>query len=319
MCERTYCRHEHERLCSCPPVACRDALGMAAHLAENMEKVQWSLTYNSLKEIKPYQLCLVGKCRICGGRLCMEQRPVEADSTDGFLAAVYRHLYHFHRSIGQCLPRAAFRTKFVEMFRKEDRAAVEDWLSMPENQSIHAMICGNAKRVYTIVHSWADADQGNFPAPEGMAAFTVKEEARKKLARLVTEEKENRTIPFPTEEYCEEYGEYFWEAYRDGYAAGWFTRYEIIESLLFLAPEDELRTPNPSYSRFTNTRTDLNDCLTSIREDTHLSDAEAGAGKGLFKAVLSLCQDYGIIEGFDCDKVDSVFDHSENHSEALTE
>ena len=207
MCERTYCRHEHERLCSCPPVTCRDALGMAAHLAENMEQVQWSLTYNSLKDIKPYQLCLVGKCRICGGRLCMEQRPVEADSTDGFLAAVYRHLYHFHRSIGQCLPRAAFRTKFVEMFRKEDRAAVEDWLSMPENQSIHAMICGNAKRVYTIVHSWADADQGNFPAPEGMAAFTVKEEARKELARLVTEEKENRTIPFPTEEYCEEYGE----------------------------------------------------------------------------------------------------------------
>lgn len=148
------------------------------HLAENMEQVQWSLTYNSLKDIKPYRLCLVGKCRICGGRLCMEQRPVEADSTDGFLAAVYRHLYHFHRSIGQCLPRAAFRTKFVEMFRKEDRAAVEDWLSMPENQSIHAMICGNAKRVYTIVHSWADADQGNFPAPEGMAAFTVKEEAR---------------------------------------------------------------------------------------------------------------------------------------------
>ena len=178
-------------------------------------------------------MCLVGKCRICGGRLCMEQRPVEADSTDGFLAAVYRHLYHFHRSIGQCLPRAAFRTKFVEMFRKEDRAAVEDWLSMPENQSIHAMICGNAKRVYTIVHSWADADQGNFPAPEGMAAFTVKEEARKELARLVTEEKENRTIPFPTEEYCEEYGEYFWEAYRDGYAAGWFTRYEIIESPLY--------------------------------------------------------------------------------------
>ena len=233
MCERTYCRHEHERLCSCPPVTCRDALGMAAHLAENMEQVQWSLTYNSLKEIKPYQLCLVGKCRICGGRLCMEQRPVEADSTDGFLAAVYRHLYHFHRSIGQCLPRAAFRTKFVEMFRKEDRAAVEDWLSRLENQSIHTMICGNAKRAYTIVHSWADADQGNFPAPEGMAAFTVKEEARKELARLVTEEKENRTIPFPTEEYCEEYGEDFWEAYRDGYAAGWFTRYEIIESPLY--------------------------------------------------------------------------------------
>lgn len=29
------------------------------------------------------------------------------------------------------------------------------------------------------------------------------------------------------------YGEDFWEAYRDGYAAGWFTRYEIIESPLY--------------------------------------------------------------------------------------
>lgn len=148
MCERTYCRHEHERLCSCPPVTCRDALGMAAHLAENMEQVQWSLTYNSLKDIKPYQLCLVGKCRICGGRLCMEQRPVEADSTDGFLAAVYRHLYHFHRSIGQCLPRAAFRTKFVEMFRKEDRAAIEDWLALPENSHVARMYRRSVKGAY---------------------------------------------------------------------------------------------------------------------------------------------------------------------------
>ena len=55
MCERTYCRHEHERLCSCPPVACRDALGMAAHLAENMEKVQWSLTYEGHTDLAPYE------------------------------------------------------------------------------------------------------------------------------------------------------------------------------------------------------------------------------------------------------------------------
>ena len=63
----------------------------------------------------------------------------------------------------------------------------------------------------------------------------------------------------------------------------------------------------------------LNDCLASIREDVHLSNAETSAGKEMFKVFLSLCQDYGIIEGFDCDKVDSVFDHLENHSEALTE
>ena len=124
------------------------------------------------------------------------------------------------------------------------------------------------------------------------------------------------TFPYDEELYREEYGDDFWEAYCDNYAAGWFTRYEIIESPLFLAPEDELRTPNPSYSRFTNTRTDLNDCLVSIREEAHLSDAEASAGKGMFKAFLSLCQDYGMIEGVDCDKVDDVFDRLANHSKA---
>ena len=35
------------------------------------------------------------------------------------------------------------------------------------------------------------------------------------------------------------YGNDFWEAYRDGYAAGWFTRYEIIESPLFMDKEGD--------------------------------------------------------------------------------
>ena len=132
-------------------------------------------------------------------------------------------------------------------------------------------------------------------------------------------EKEKMTFPYDEELYREEYGDDFWEAYCDDYAAGWFTRYEIIESPLFIVPEDELRMQNPSYSRFTNTRTDLNDCLDAIRKDVHLSDAETSAGKEMFKVFLSLCQDYGMIEGFDCGKVDSVFDHLENCSEALTE
>lgn len=170
-----------------------------------------------------------------------------------------------------------------------------------------------------IVHTSADADKGNFPDPEGLGTFLCKDRSILRLRELVEKEKEEMTFPYDEELYREEYGDDSWEAYCNNYAAGWFTRYEIIETPLFLSPEDELRGPNPNYSRFTNTRTDLNDCLASIHKDVHLSDAEASAGKGLFKAVLSLCQDYGIIEGFDCDKVDSVFDYLENRSEALTE
>ncbi len=239
MCDEKHCQHECGPLCSCTPVVFGDAFQMAVHLAENMTDVDWCLTYNSLIDVNPYQLCLVGKCRICGGRLCIEQKPFGIITTDDFLAAAYRHLYQFHHNLAQPLSAKEFRAKFVEMFRKEDRTAIEDWLALPENSHVARMYRRSVKGAYTIVHSRADADQGEFPSPSGMATFTVKEEARKELERLVTEEKENMEIPFSKELYCEEYGDDFWEAYRDGYAAGWFTRYEIIESPLFMDKEGE--------------------------------------------------------------------------------
>ena len=67
----------------------------------------------------------------------------------------------------------------------------------------------------------------------GMATFTVEKAARNELERLVAAEKENMEIPFSKDQYREEYGDDFWEAYQDGYAAGWFTRYDIIESPLY--------------------------------------------------------------------------------------
>lgn len=53
------------------------------------------------------------------------------------------------------------------------------------------------------------------------------------------EEKATMEIPFSEEEYREDCGDDFWEAYQDGYAAGWFTRYEIIESPLYLDVANE--------------------------------------------------------------------------------
>lgn len=100
------------------------------------------------------------------------------------------------------------------MFRKEDRAAIEDWLALPENSHVARMYRRSVKGAYTIVHSWADADQGEFPSPSGVATFTDREKARAELNRLVTEEKENMEIPFSKELYREEYGDDFWEAYR---------------------------------------------------------------------------------------------------------
>lgn len=239
MCEEKHCKHGQEALCSCTPVVFGDVFQMALHLAENMTDVDWCLTYNSLIDVNPYQLCVVGKCRICGGRLCMEQKPFGGITTDDFLAAAYRHLYQLHKSLGQPLSSEEFRTKFVEMFRKENRCAVETWLSRSENRSVHTMYRRSRKKVYTIVHSQANAEKADFPAPEGRGSYLSLKRARSEMANMVELEKEDMQFPFEKELYCEDRDNDFWEATCDGYAAGWFTRYEIIESPLYTEKEGE--------------------------------------------------------------------------------
>ena len=59
------------------------------------------------------------------------------------------------------------------------------------------------------------------------------------MAHLAEQEKCEMVIPFEQDLYREEYGDDFWEAYQDGYAAGWFTRYEIIESPIYEEKETE--------------------------------------------------------------------------------
>ena len=65
---------------------------------------------------------------------------------------------------------------------------------------------------------------------------------------------------------------------------------------------------NMSYCRFTNTRSDLNDCLDAIREDKRLSDVEAKAGRWMFDDFLSFCREYGIIDSYDEQTLRDLFD-----------
>lgn len=69
---------------------------------------------------------------------------------------------------------------------------------------------------------------------------------------------------------------------------------------------------NMGYCRFTNTKTDLGDCLDSIRRDDRLSNFEAAAGKSMFREFLSFCRDYDIIDGYDNDIIDELFDGLRN-------
>ena len=70
MCEKHYCTHSPETLCSCAPVQSGDVAQIVFHMAENMEDIRWELDYKSLGDLSGHRLCAVGKCRQCGGRLC---------------------------------------------------------------------------------------------------------------------------------------------------------------------------------------------------------------------------------------------------------
>ena len=239
MCEEKDCRQKFGSLCSCNPVQAGDTFQMAIHLAENITDVDWHLSYQSMECVTPYQLCLVGRCRICGGRLCMEQEPFGVNTTDDFRAALYRHLYQFHRNMGQRLSEKEFRSKFVEMFREEDKSFVTEWLARPENSHVARMYRRSVRKIYTIVHTSVDADRGSFPDPLGMGSYTDQQTARDELWRLVEKEKEEMDIHFDPDLYREEYGDDFWEAYQDGYAAAWFTRYQILECPLYSVDKKE--------------------------------------------------------------------------------
>ena len=229
MCEKHYCTHSPETLCSCAPVQSGDVAQIVFHMAENMEDIRWELDYKSLADLSGHRLCAVGKCRQCGGRLCTGQYPVDAQTPEDFLAAVYRQLNQFHRRLDAALSHPAFCESFAAMFHEEDRPFVEDWLVQREAKTGDKR---EGQKAYTIVHTAAYADRGVFPAPDAIATFFDKALAEKRLRELVEKGKDEMSFPYDESFYCEEYDCQFWEAYCKDYAAGWFIRYEILESPL---------------------------------------------------------------------------------------
>lgn len=65
---------------------------------------------------------------------------------------------------------------------------------------------------------------------------------------------------------------------------------------------------NMSYCRFQNTRHDVEDCLDSLREEKRMSREEANAGRWMFEDILGFCRDNGIIDSYDGEMIQVIFD-----------
>ena len=192
----------------------------------------------------------MGACRVCGGVFCYEMDASDHLAGDGFLAAVYRHLYQDSCARGQGMADAELCRRFVELFHVQDRPAVRAWLERPENKDVSRMYRrgtgaegpGRAVTVYTIVRTGADADRGCFPPPQAEGSYLSPQRAETELQKLVKAEKEDLDSRYDSEEAGEDY----WEAFQDGYAAALFTRLEIVTSELSLPPAGRRRMLAPA-------------------------------------------------------------------------
>lgn len=246
MCETRSCPHEADALCTCRALKERDKdiIGLLTHIHENMKDVEWELDYTDLSRPEKRRLCLVGKCRVCGGRLCQELDASGELAGDDFLAAIYRHLYQVHNAGGRYMPSREFRARFIRMFLEPDQLFIREWFDRPENQQIFQMYRRSVNpapqeeeagvTVYTIVRTGVDVDCGVFPEPAAEGSFFSLLRAKEELQKLICAEKETLDGRYD----CEEQDENHWEMYQDGNAAALFSRLEILPSKLTLAAND---------------------------------------------------------------------------------
>lgn len=82
--------------------------------------------------------------------------------------------------------------------------------------------------IYTIVQTAVDIDRGFFPDPFAWESYYSIDQARKRLAELIAEEKKNLDRRFDMEEQSED----CWEVCEADYAAAHFLRIEILASEL---------------------------------------------------------------------------------------
>lgn len=243
MCEIRSCGHDKEALCICKPLKERerDIVGLLTHVYTNMEDVRWELDYTDLSQPEMRRLCLVGTCRLCGGRLCQELSASDELVGDDFLKDIYRCLDQVSNT-GDChIPRQAFQERFIRMFHERDRDMVRAWLVRLEDQMYPQSVKdgvpqkeGTELTVYTIIRTGADADRGSFPAPMTEGSFLSPLRARAELQKLICAEKEGLDGRYD----CEDQDENRWEMYQGGYAAGLFSRLEILTSKLYLASDE---------------------------------------------------------------------------------
>ncbi len=123
------CEHK-QSMCHCIDWEKDDLADKIHHVISNFEFTSFELNYTTLEPEKGRLLCKVGRCRICGKRLCIGEDLPDASTPDDLLADIFRRAFRMWNADGACLPDGTdtFTDLFLSLFHKPDREYTGEWL-----------------------------------------------------------------------------------------------------------------------------------------------------------------------------------------------
>ena len=142
-----------DQLCRCIDWPDEDFDVEIDHFIRNFEFLHVELEYASLDAREPVRVCRIGRCRVCGGRMCdgttlpPEKTVRELMPTICLLAGLAFQQFGYPLPAGT----SSFREVFPTLFHEEDQAFAKQWLSEPEGW--HLMARARRKR-RTFSMSW---------------------------------------------------------------------------------------------------------------------------------------------------------------------
>ena len=127
----------HAPLCRCTDWQKESEEKRLAHFSQNFVFQRMKLEYESLDQASAIRLCKIGRCRECGGRLCVGTTLHSGLPLDERLLVIA--LLAIQSMKDAQTDSGSIIEGLAAMFHKDDRVIVSAWLSRAENQMLLQM------------------------------------------------------------------------------------------------------------------------------------------------------------------------------------
>lgn len=134
-----------DQLCRCIDWPDEDFDVEIDHFIQNFEFLHVELEYASLDAREPVRVCRIGRCRICGGRMCSGSTLPSEKTVRELMPTIFLFAGLAFRQFEYSLPAGtdSFQALFPTLFHEEDQAFAKQWLSEPEGWHLMELCCGD--------------------------------------------------------------------------------------------------------------------------------------------------------------------------------